>query len=410
MRGFDRNVGAPPPHRGIRAFRWGLAACPLALLSVVGPDAGASFEEALPERPMTAEAARGVAGGASADIVWPGVNNAGQSYDNLRFQATITGTSSTSGINISAWTLGTNRGSQFVPLSGGSNTGTYERRTIWPSNGKYDVVMRYNAFGTSWTDCTGTNPKDNDQFLVSSTRLHYIYFHNTSSGFGTTQWSLDDVERLVDQPEPGKPDENSDTIDGVYGQCEDFATNGLDKTQWRRREPDTITVPFWCQDLTTEFNSCGGCNWQNCQPVLDCANSIMDAGNQTGNKSVHVYVLDRIGCTAGGITAGALSIPVDDGTGNIRQFLAIDEAFDPDNSLSQLPTPPNPGQGDVEDWATALLSHEIFHIVNLGHTPVGASCPNNVFNRNLMCADLGRQMTTLQCSQTRTSMPYTNRN
>jgi len=378
------------PYRRSRPRGWWSRSCPSLGRSGRGRDAD------LPQVLSDVDASR-LSGGVGADIVWLNIDNASQSYDNLRFQVSIDAPDDQTSVTIGAFNGSTGTASRVVPLFGPNATGTFHSRTFWPhANGaKYDLVMKYIS-GTTWYDCSGTDPSADDQYLLTNVKVHRLRVHNTNAlpdpGGYTTTWTSADMESIADNGSTAIPGSASNTIDGIYGQCGALQANGTDKTQWRRTLVDTVSIPVGCSDLTEEFATCGNCE-SDCAAVKDCANAMMDNAGQTDDADAHIYVVNELGCVQSGITAGALMTEVDG-----RWWSVIADQFDPstDSALS-----------------TSLIAHELTHATPLDHTNMASdNCDedDDPYVKNLMCNDLGRLLTDFQCDALRVGLPYTDRN
>jgi hypothetical protein len=349
-----------------------------------------------PHVPLSRATAERVTGGANADVVYPGSNNFAQWYDNLRFQADI------SGDDNATVTIGVSADGTFVTPSvsvqlDSQGNGTFHRRTRWPHapGTKYDLVMRY-FYGSTWYDCGGDSGRT-DQFLHANVKVHRVKVYNTNSGGYTTTWSSTNTSAIFDHTSSNTPGSNSNTVDGVYGQCGALQANGIDKTQFRMEGISTISIPAGCSDLTQEFcvdpnDPSNGCFV--CSAVQTCFLSFMGAANQTNNDNVNVYVVDELGCVDNGVTAGAIATTVDG-----KRLVVIADELGPDTNIAV---------------AVPLLAHEIrHHFPSGGHVSgAGDNCGlgQNYATKNVMCPDLGRIFTDFQCDQTHGSAVFLDRN
>jgi hypothetical protein len=205
-------------------------------------------------------------------------------------------------------------------------------------------------------------------------KVHTIKFWNSTdpSGSNTSLWGSA-LAAVVDRLTPPIPDSASNTIDGIYASSCPVST----KTQWRYAGLGRINFTANCSNIAL-LQGPGACLPQVC---LDQVwNAIQGDPN-----NVHVVIVDNIGCGWAGLhwTSGG-------------KYMIMVE----DNSFSN------------EEFATALLGHELGHTYAGGHVGADAgSCGDPTrFTRNLMCSNVGRLMTATQCENARTSNRYVNRN
>jgi hypothetical protein len=212
------------------------------------------------------------------------------------------------------------------------------------------------------------------QYLLDTVKVHTIKFWNSSdpSGASTNMWE-GALRAVVDRLDPAIPNSASNTIDGLYASSCPVST----KTQWRYAGLGNINFTNNCSNIALLQQS-GDCTPDVCRDEI--WNRIQNDPN-----NVHVVIVDNIGCGWAGLHSRA------DG-----KYMILVE----DNSFSN------------EEFATALLGHELGHTYVGGHvdSPADACSDPTRFTRNMMCSNTGRLMTATQCDNARLSSRYVDRN
>lgn len=342
----------------------------LALLPAVNPPIDKPFS-------LTAARMAQVRGGVEANVTFPTQGNWYQSFDNLRFAANIKNAYGldTTSILIAADNI--KAGSAIVSTPAPNFTGTLNARTNWPFPGKFDMQIQ---FVTPEGDvlAAGGDSLRLDQYLHPDVKVHTIKFWNSSdpSGASTSIWATP-IQAIVDRLQAVIPNSTSNTIDGLYAASCPTTT----KTQWRYAGLGSISFAANCSNISLEQTSSGSCTPSTC--LNEIWNKISgDPAN------VHVVIVDNIGCGWAGLHTKS---------GDKYMILIEDDAF------------------SNEEFVTALLGHELGHTYVGGHydsTP-GANCKDpgvTRFDRNMMCSNVGRLMTSTQCESARTSDSYPDRN
>jgi hypothetical protein len=314
-----------------------------------------------------------IKGGVQADVVWPPGAPWGQSYDNLRFQANVISAFGQASTSLFVFADETKVASPIVSTPAPGFSGQMHTRTRWPFPGQRTMSIRFVDSGGNLVNAAG-NSTLAAQYLLDTVKVHTIKFWNSSdpSGASTNLWE-GALRAVVDRLEPAIPNSSSNTIDGLYASSCPVST----KTQWRYAGLGNINFTNTCSNIAL-LQSPGACIPQVC--LDEVWNAIQNDPN-----NVHVVIVDNIGCGWAGLHWSS----------NGKYMILVE-----DNSFSN------------EEFATALLGHELGHTYVGGHVNSAAdACGDPTrFTRNMMCSNTGRLMTATQCENARVSNRYVDRN
>lgn len=344
----------------------------LALVSLALAGPLTVYAVSLPgERVATARAIDGaeleaVVGGVSTDVLWPPQANWSQSYDNLRFQIAVENHFGESSASLIAGADGTKVGSAVVATPAPNHTGSWHARMMWPFPGSKQLQLLYVHDGETFA--TEGEPTLDGQALLPDVKVHTIKFWNAVSPSMSTSVSTNISKALVDNLNAAIPTRMTN-VDGIYAESCDVGT----KTQWRFVSAGTLNISDACMDMVASGSTNSSC-------INEFYNNYDD-----DPANVHVVYIKRnqINGWAGAHSksGAAYSITIrDDWEGNLN--------------------------------LDALLAHELGHTYIGGHTDElpGVDCSLPRADRNVMCSNVGRVMSSTQCTAAKNSNRYQDRN
>jgi hypothetical protein len=339
-------------------------------------------------RALAADEMEQIRGGIYADISFP-ASNSTQTYDNLRFTASISGASGDATIAVFAGA--TKVGAQVVTVPS-----TWDGRTTWPMPGGQTAQFKF-ASGGDFFDAEGDSTRTN-LGLHSSVNVYGIRARNLSAGLNSTSVPDSFMRDRVDAVGAATPTKTANTLDGIYGDC-----GGTNKTQWRLVDTTSITVSAACSDLGAVAAGCGApfsCsleNWAQCPALVDCLTTYYIPEAALSND-VYVFNVDGVMC-------GALGVNI---------------LFQPPGQSFRTMVLMNAGLVSNPTNYTGTLAHELGHEFSFGHCDDGnpaatrcepSDCAVSGPARNLMCTSgQGRTVNAAQCTGYTAGLRWTDRN
>lgn len=339
-------------------------------------------------RALRADEMEQIRGGISADISFP-ASNSTQTYDNLRFTASIGGASGDATIAVFAGA--TKAGAQVVTVPA-----IWDGRTNWPMPGGKTAQFKF-ASGGDFFDAEGDSTRTNVG-LHSSINVYGIRARNLSAGVNSTSVSDAFMRDRVDAVGAATPTKTSNTIDGIFGDC-----GGSSKTQWRLVDTTTIAASAACSDLGAVAAGCGApfsCsleNWAQCPALVNCLNTYYFPEAASSND-VYVFHVDSVMCGVLGV-----NIQFQPPGQNMRTMVLMSAGL----------------AGNPANY-TGTLAHELGHEFSFGHCNDGnpattkcdaSDCAVSGAARNLMCSSgQGRTVNADQCTGYTAGLRWTDRN
>lgn len=309
-----------------------------------------------------------VQGGAAANITFPSSNSL-HSFDNVRFTASVNSVSPSSDVTIGVFAGATKVGEQTLDLPG-----TWDRRTRWPIPGGHSGQFKVLVDG-EWFDASGDSLRTNVS-VHPDVHVYGVRLIAVNAGVNSTTVNPLMRER-IDATAPSTPTATANTIDGIYGQC-----GGVDKTQWRHINSQTITTTAACSDLAAITDNCPAATcsmqaWKQCPPLMDCLRDVY-GDKALESTDVYVFHVKSVPCHKAGQNVGMDTSPM-------RNFILMraDSETDP------------------ADY-TELLAHELGHGFHPQHcqsnNPAAIKCSPLDCPGNVMCETVGgRSLTADQC-------------
>jgi hypothetical protein len=324
-----------------------------------------------------------IEGGVAANITFPSSNSM-QTFDNLRFTASVQAGSPTNDVTVGVFAGATKVGEQTLDLPG-----TWDRRTRWPLPGGHSAQFKVIVDG-EWFDASGDSLRTNVS-LHPSVHVYGVRLRGLNAGINSTPINPL-VSEQIDATAPATPTSTSNTIDGIYGQC-----GGSNKVQWRHIDSQTITTTAACSDLGALTDACppATCDvqdWNQCPALMACLNNVY-LPEAMESTDAYVFHVKSVPCHKEGQNVG-FNPP---GSDPLRSFVLLDA----DNVTD--PT-----------FYTALLAHELGHAFSAAHCDSNnpddqcspTDCPGN-----LMCELVGgRSLTAGQCLGYTGGLHWTDRN